>query len=152
MYHHLASKSSSWPAFSIHNINCSLQIGASHSFISSSHNLVEALGPQICYADIKPANLLLRDPYPAANNENGSSSAYQESPPDIRVIDFGCAQHVLEGTKLAKRTGTVVLSLQSSVHLRDYRFQYLYTAGMGLHILRQHNQYTSEVGCRYPTP
>ena len=113
---------------------------------------MEALGLQICYADIKPANLLLRDQDTAAHNENGSSAACQESPPDIRVIDFGCAQHVLEGTKLAKRTGAVVVCPHSSVHLRDYRFQYLNTAEMGVHLRRQHHQYTSEVGCRYPPP
>ena len=29
----------------------------------------------------------------------------QDAPPEVRVIDFGCSQFVLDGTKLEKRTG-----------------------------------------------
>ena len=60
------------------------------------------LGEQVCYADIKPANLLLKYRYPDVDPSRGGCS---DAPPSIRVIDFGCSQMVQEGSKLAKRTG-----------------------------------------------
>lgn len=64
---------------------------------------------KVCYADVKPANFLLKSRFPASDPSNGDGgSNCKASPPDIRVIDFGCAQHVVEGAKLAKRTGEVV--------------------------------------------
>ena len=50
---------------------------------------------------MKPANFLLKRRFPAP--EQGGEC--RVLPPDVRVIDFGCAQHVVEGAKLAKRTG-----------------------------------------------
>jgi len=62
--------------------------------------------PQVCYADVKPANFLLKDrfPTPAASSLR-TQQPCRQLPPDVRVIDFGCAQRVQEGTKLQKRTG-----------------------------------------------
>ena len=61
---------------------------------------------QVCYADVKPANFLLKDrfPTPAASSLR-TQQPCRQLPPDVRVIDFGCAQRVTEGTKLQKRTG-----------------------------------------------
>lgn len=64
---------------------------------------------QVCYADIKPANLLLKGRYPDINAER--SPTCPDAPPDIRVIDFGCSQLVEEGTKLEKRTGVPLFVL-----------------------------------------
>jgi hypothetical protein len=60
----------------------------------------------VCYADVKPANFLLKDrfPTPAASSLR-TQQPCRQLPPDVRVIDFGCAQRVTEGTKLQKRTG-----------------------------------------------
>ncbi len=41
----------------------------------------------ICYGDVKPANFLLKWPFP--------SIADPHAPPDIRVADFGCAQAIV---------------------------------------------------------
>lgn len=61
---------------------------------------------QVCYADVKPANFLLKDrfPTPAASSLR-TQQPCRQLPPDVRIIDFGCAQRVTEGTKLQKRTG-----------------------------------------------
>lgn len=56
----------------------------------------------MCYADIKPANLLLKYRYPDVDPTRGGCC---DASPSIRVIDFGCSQMVEEGSKLAKRTG-----------------------------------------------
>lgn len=40
----------------------------------------------ICYGDIKPANFLLKWPYPSA--------ADPQALPNIRIADFGCAQYL----------------------------------------------------------
>ena len=42
----------------------------------------------ICYGDIKPANFLLKWPFP--------SIADPQALPDIRIADFGCAQQLEE--------------------------------------------------------
>ena len=68
--------------------------------------LTVAASRQVCYADVKPANFLLKDrfPTPAASSLR-TQQPCRALPPDVRVIDFGCAQRVTEGTKLQKRTG-----------------------------------------------
>lgn len=67
------------------------------------HVLAECNTQRICYADVKPANILLKDRYPDVKS---SRSDCQEAPPTVRIIDFGCSQFVEDGSKLAKRTGT----------------------------------------------
>ena len=64
---------------------------------------------QVCYADVKPANFMLKSQFPMQGSTTGPDNVNTcvAMPPDIRVIDFGCSQHVVEGAKLAKRTGAV---------------------------------------------
>ena len=73
--------------------------------------LAECNRQKVCYADVKPANFLLKDrfPTPAASSLR-TQQPCRQLPPDVRVIDFGCAQRVTEGTKLQKRTGAVSCS------------------------------------------
>lgn len=66
--------------------------------------LAECNRQQVCYADVKPANFLLKSRYPDVDSERSPSCP--DAPPDIRIVDFGCSQLVKEGTKLEKRTGT----------------------------------------------
>lgn len=71
--------------------------------------LAECNAQKVCYADVKPANFLLKSRFPAAGpgaSQDGAAAACSPPPPEVRVIDFGCAQHVVEGAQLAKRTGT----------------------------------------------
>jgi calcium-dependent protein kinase len=68
------------------------------------HVLAECNQQKVCYADIKPANILLKRRYPDVQLSRQSNC--QDAPPEVKVIDFGCSQLVEEGTKLAKRTGT----------------------------------------------
>eukprot|EP00884_Botryococcus_braunii_P017194 jgi/Botrbrau1/4158/Bobra.0192s0026.1 len=60
--------------------------------------LCECHRQNICYADIKPANFLLKEAVP--------SDRQPENAPQVKVADFGCSQRVLQGEKLHKRTGT----------------------------------------------
>jgi calcium-dependent protein kinase len=68
------------------------------------HVLAECNRQKVCYADVKPANILLKRRYPDLQPSRLSNC--QDAPPEVRVIDFGCSQFVLDGTKLEKRTGT----------------------------------------------
>ncbi|KAK9808397.1 hypothetical protein WJX73_000117 [Symbiochloris irregularis] len=66
--------------------------------------LLECHDQGILYADVKPANFLLINPYPDAQKLNDGDFSHQRI--QIKVADFGCAQRVMEGQKLHKRTGT----------------------------------------------
>ena len=48
----------------------------------------------ILYADIKPANFLLAQPYPDTRELIHGNAAQQ--PIQIRVADFGCAQRIVK--------------------------------------------------------
>ena len=48
----------------------------------------------ILYADIKPANFLLAQPYPDTRELIHGNAAQQ--PIQIRVADFGCAQRIIK--------------------------------------------------------
>ena len=65
---------------------------------------------KVCYADVKPANFLLKSRFPAPkpSGDADGGRTCRPLPPDVRVIDFGCAQHVVDGAKLAKRTGAAL--------------------------------------------
>lgn len=103
------------------------------------HVLAECNRQKVCYADVKPANILLKRRYPDLQPSRLSNcqvsvhrrmcmlctstscsialadcqtppahsvhAGSQDAPPEVRVIDFGCSQFVLDGTKLEKRTG-----------------------------------------------
>lgn len=91
------------------------------------HVLAECNRQKVCYADVKPANFLLKSRLPAAAPSGGACTPM---PPDIRVIDFGCAQHVVDGAKLAKRTGTP-LFLPPEMFMRHWGPEAdLWSAGM----------------------
>lgn len=49
--------------------------------------LCECHRQNICYADVKPANFLLKEPYHSGWNEDG---------PQVKVADFGCSQRFLK--------------------------------------------------------
>jgi serine/threonine protein kinase len=50
--------------------------------------LCECHRQNICYADIKPANFLLKRAAPVGTR--------LEAPPQVKVADFGCSQRVLQ--------------------------------------------------------
>ena len=80
----------------------------------------------MCYADIKPANLLLKYRYPDVDPARGGCC---DAPPSIRVIDFGCSQMVQEGNKLAKRTGAHCPPDRSLVNTPGHRWCHLIVDG-----------------------
>ncbi|KAL3137090.1 hypothetical protein ABBQ32_006675 [Trebouxia sp. C0010 RCD-2024] len=73
-----------------------------------THNIVSVLAEchrqHICYADVKPANFLLKHQYPDPRVLVDTSCIQRNI--DLRVADFGCSQHVNTGVKLNKKGGT----------------------------------------------
>lgn len=65
---------------------------AAHAAHDVLHVLAECHRQGICYADVKPANFLLKRPYSRHGNcdSDGQSSRLLE----LRVVDFGCSQHL----------------------------------------------------------
>ncbi|KAK9857553.1 hypothetical protein WJX84_009379 [Apatococcus fuscideae] len=59
----------------------------------------------ICYADVKPANFLLKNVYPDARCLIESKSQTDRTL-EVRVVDFGCSQRIKKGERLEKRVGT----------------------------------------------
>lgn len=73
-----------------------------------THNIVSVLAEchrqHICYADVKPANFLLKHQYPDPRVLVDPSCIQRNI--ELRVADFGCSQHVNKGVKLNKKAGT----------------------------------------------
>jgi serine/threonine protein kinase len=86
--------------------------GVIHDILSV---LAECHRQRICYADVKPANFLLKEPYSDNATEStdlGSDSNHLA----VRVADFGCSQHVTKGSKLAKKNGHAAVYGAGAVH------------------------------------
>ena len=66
--------------------------------------LSECHRQHICYADVKPANFLLKYVYPDPRVLVDCSCVQRNI--ELRIADFGCSQHVNTGIKLAKTAGT----------------------------------------------
>lgn len=49
--------------------------------------LCECHRQNICYADVKPSNFLVKEPYPCERDPDAA--------PRVKVADFGCSQRVL---------------------------------------------------------
>ncbi|BDA46230.1 Calcium-dependent protein kinase [Coccomyxa sp. Obi] len=75
----------------------------------AAHDILQVLAEchrqGICYADVKPANFLLKRPYSRQAHSSSDSSAPSRVL-EIRVGDFGCSQRLQKKEKLNKRTGT----------------------------------------------
>lgn len=73
-----------------------------------THNIVSVLAEchrqHICYADVKPANFLLKHQYPDPRVLVDPSCIQRNI--ELKVADFGCSQHVNRGVKLKKTAGT----------------------------------------------
>ena len=66
--------------------------------------LAECHRQHICYADVKPANFLLKHQYPDPRVLVDPSCIQRNI--ELKVADFGCSQHVTRGVKLNKKAGT----------------------------------------------
>lgn len=58
----------------------------------------------ICFGDVKPANFMLKKPYPCKRHLADPSAPTGDM--IVKGIDFGCSQKISEEGKLKKRTGT----------------------------------------------
>lgn len=65
----------------------------------AAHDILQVLAEchrqGICYADVKPANFLLKRPYSRAAHKSGDASTSGRVL-EIRVADFGCSQRLQE--------------------------------------------------------
>ncbi len=65
----------------------------------AAHDILQVLAEchrqGICYADVKPANFLLKRPYSRAAHSSGEASTSGRVL-EIRVADFGCSQRLQE--------------------------------------------------------
>lgn len=59
---------------------------------------------QLCFGDVKPANFMLKYPYPCKRHLTDPSAPRGDLV--IKAVDFGCSQKLTEDGKLKKRTGT----------------------------------------------
>ena len=66
--------------------------------------LSECHRQHICYADVKPANFLLKHVYPDPRVLVDCGCMQRNI--ELKIADFGCSQHVNKGVKLKKTTGT----------------------------------------------
>ena len=66
--------------------------------------LAECHRQHICYADVKPANFLLKHMYPDPRVLVDPGCIQRNI--ELKVADFGCSQHVSGGVKLNKKGGT----------------------------------------------
>lgn len=66
---------------------------AAHAAHDILHVLAECHRQGICYADVKPANFLLRRPYSRLAQSSGDASTSGRLL-EIRVADFGCSQRL----------------------------------------------------------
>jgi serine/threonine protein kinase len=61
-----------------------------------AHDILEVLAEchrqGICYADVKPANFLLKQPY--SRHAIGESESQPNRLMELRVADFGCSQQL----------------------------------------------------------
>lgn len=73
-----------------------------------THNIASVLSEchrqHICYADVKPANFLLKYIYPDPRVLVDCSCVQRNI--ELKIADFGCSQHVNGGVKLNKTAGT----------------------------------------------
>lgn len=58
----------------------------------------------ICFGDVKPANFMLKKPYPCKRHIADPSAPRGDI--IVKGIDFGCSQKISEEERLKKRTGT----------------------------------------------
>ena len=58
--------------------------------------LAECHRQGICYADIKPANFLLKSPYEREDSSHERLEVDPVEPLHVKVSDFGCSQRVVK--------------------------------------------------------
>eukprot|EP00210_Caulerpa_lentillifera_P005335 g5098.t1 len=66
--------------------------------------LAECHEHHVCFGDVKPANFMLKYPYPCKRHLADSSAPRGDI--IIKTVDFGCSQKLNEDGRLKKRTGT----------------------------------------------
>lgn len=66
--------------------------------------LLECHKRGVCFGDVKPANFMLKYPYPCKRHLTDPSAPRGDL--IIKTVDFGCSQTITEDSRLKKRTGT----------------------------------------------
>ncbi|KAK9818169.1 hypothetical protein WJX72_008161 [[Myrmecia] bisecta] len=99
--------------------------------------LAECHRQSICYADVKPANFMLKRLYPEPRlpYDRAWPRPLPQREIEVKVVDFGCSTFVAHGTKLKRRTGTPVY-MAPELFMRYYGIECdLWAMGMLLYQL-----------------